>query len=72
MNAYSRANRRIYAALSDPLSATHRHRLDDLLKRADLAMYAAKSEGRRTFRLFAPEYDAKARQRRQLPAPQPP
>ena len=34
MNAYSRANRRIYAALSDPLSATHRHRLDDLLKRA--------------------------------------
>ncbi|SUC56253.1 transposase Tn3 family protein [Pseudomonas aeruginosa] len=35
MNAYSRANRRIYAALSDPLSATHRHRLDDLLKRHD-------------------------------------
>ena len=29
-------------------------------------MYAAKSEGHRTFRYFAPEYDAKIRQRREL------
>ena len=35
MNAYSCANRRIYAVLSDPPTATHRHRLDDLLKRHD-------------------------------------
>ncbi len=35
MNAYSRANRRIYDALAEPLSDTHRHRLDDLLKRRD-------------------------------------
>lgn len=31
--AITRANRRIYAALSDPLSDSHRHRLADLLKR---------------------------------------
>ena len=33
--AITRANRRIYAALSEQLSDTHRHRLDDLLKRRD-------------------------------------
>jgi len=31
----TRANRRIYDALSEPLSDGHRHRLDDLLKRRD-------------------------------------
>ncbi len=31
--AITRANRRIYEALSEPLADTHRHRLDDLLKR---------------------------------------
>ena len=33
--AITRANRRIHGALSEPLSDTHRHRLDDLLKRRD-------------------------------------
>ncbi len=33
--AITRANRRIYATLADPLSDAHRHRLDDLLKRRD-------------------------------------
>jgi len=33
--AITRANRRIYAALSEPLSDIHRHRLDELLKRRD-------------------------------------
>jgi TnpA family transposase len=33
--AITRANRRLYAALSDPLSEEHRQRLDDLLKRRD-------------------------------------
>ena len=33
--AVTRANRRIYEALSEPLSNGHRHRLDDLLKRRD-------------------------------------
>ncbi|MDA9498079.1 bifunctional diguanylate cyclase/phosphodiesterase [Bradyrhizobium sp. CCBAU 11357] len=54
------------ASIGIAIAPDHGDNLDDLLKRADLAMYAAKSEGRRTFRLFAPEYDAKARQRRQL------
>lgn len=31
--AITRANRRIYEALAEPLSNAHRHRLDDLLKR---------------------------------------
>ncbi|MEY9364943.1 diguanylate cyclase (GGDEF)-like protein [Bradyrhizobium yuanmingense] len=54
------------ASIGIAVAPDHGDNLDDLLKRADLAMYAAKSEGRRTFRLFVAEYDAKARQRRQL------
>jgi diguanylate cyclase (GGDEF)-like protein len=54
------------ASIGIAIAPDHGENLDDLLKRADLAMYAAKSEGRGTFRIFAPEYDAKARQRRQL------
>ena len=33
--AVTRANRRIYAALTDPLSAVHRQRLDELLQRKE-------------------------------------
>ena len=33
--AITRANRRIYDASAEPLSDTHRRRLDDLLKRRD-------------------------------------
>lgn len=33
--AITRANRRIYDALAEPLSDAHRRRLDDLLKRRD-------------------------------------
>ncbi|MFZ5736499.1 MAG: bifunctional diguanylate cyclase/phosphodiesterase [Pseudomonadota bacterium] len=40
--------------------------LDQLVKNADLAMYSAKAEGRRTFRFFEPEMDAVAKARRQL------
>src|SRR5262245_15884731 len=40
--------------------------LDQILKNADLAMYAAKSAGRRTHRFFEPVMDAQARARRQL------
>ncbi|WP_027554957.1 EAL domain-containing protein [Bradyrhizobium sp. Cp5.3] len=54
------------ASIGIAIAPDHGDNLDDLLKRADLAMYAAKTEGRRTFRYFVPEYDAKARQRRQL------
>jgi diguanylate cyclase (GGDEF)-like protein len=40
--------------------------LDQILRNADLAMYAAKAAGRRTFRFFDPEMEAKVRARRQL------
>ena len=37
--------------------------LDQLIKNADLAMYGAKAEGRRTYRFFVPEMDASAKAR---------
>jgi diguanylate cyclase (GGDEF)-like protein len=40
--------------------------LDQLLKNADLAMYDAKSDGRRTYRFFEREMDARVRARRAL------
>ena len=40
--------------------------LEDLFRNADLAMYAAKSDGRRTYRFFAAELDARLKARRQM------
>ena len=40
--------------------------LDQLLKCADLAMYGAKADGRRTYRFFEPEMDARVKARRTL------
>ncbi len=40
--------------------------LDQIMKNADLAMYAAKSAGRRVSRFFEPTMDADARARREL------
>ncbi|KRQ04887.1 bifunctional diguanylate cyclase/phosphodiesterase [Bradyrhizobium manausense] len=40
--------------------------LDQLIKSADLAMYGAKAEGRRTYRFFVPEMDASAKARLSL------
>ncbi|HBY29038.1 MAG TPA: diguanylate cyclase, partial [Bradyrhizobium sp.] len=40
--------------------------LDQIMKNADLAMYAAKSAGRRVARFFEPAMDADARARREL------
>jgi diguanylate cyclase (GGDEF)-like protein/PAS domain S-box-containing protein len=37
--------------------------IDQLIKHADLAMYAAKAEGRRTWRFFEPAMDARAKAR---------
>jgi diguanylate cyclase (GGDEF)-like protein/PAS domain S-box-containing protein len=37
--------------------------LDQLIKHADLAMYAAKAEGRRVYRFFEPAMDARAKAR---------
>ncbi|HEY0218337.1 MAG TPA: EAL domain-containing protein [Afipia sp.] len=40
--------------------------LDGLLKNADLAMYAAKADGRRTYRFFHPDMDKRAQERRTM------
>ena len=39
---------------------------DELLRKADIAMYRAKADGRRTFRLFEPDMDAALQARRLL------
>jgi diguanylate cyclase (GGDEF)-like protein len=54
------------ASIGVALAPDHGTDLDQILKNADLAMYAAKSAGRRTYRFFEPAMDAAARARRQL------
>jgi predicted signal transduction protein with EAL and GGDEF domain len=54
------------ASIGIALAPDHGTDLDQILKNADLAMYAAKSAGRRTYRFFDPAMDAAARARRQL------
>ena len=41
-------------------------KLEDLLKRADLAMYCAKAEGRGTYRFFEAQMDETAQARRDM------
>jgi diguanylate cyclase (GGDEF)-like protein/PAS domain S-box-containing protein len=54
------------ASIGIALAPEHGVDLEQILKNADLAMYAAKAAGRRTYRFFAPEMDAQIRARRQL------
>src|SRR5437667_3394578 len=54
------------ASIGIALAPQHGVDLDQILKNADLAMYAAKSAGRRTYRFFQPMMDAQVRARRQL------
>jgi diguanylate cyclase (GGDEF)-like protein/PAS domain S-box-containing protein len=54
------------ASIGVALAPQHGTNLDQILKNADLAMYAAKSAGRRTWRFFEPLMDAHVRARRQL------
>jgi diguanylate cyclase (GGDEF)-like protein len=54
------------ASIGIALAPQHGADLDQILKNADLAMYAAKSAGRRTYRFFEPEMDARVRARRIL------
>jgi diguanylate cyclase (GGDEF)-like protein len=54
------------ASIGIALAPEHGIDLEQILKNADLAMYAAKAAGRRTYRFFAPEMDAQVRARRQL------
>jgi diguanylate cyclase (GGDEF)-like protein len=54
------------ASIGIALAPQHGRELDQLLKNADLAMYAAKAAGRRTWRFFEPEMDARVKARRAL------
>jgi diguanylate cyclase (GGDEF)-like protein len=54
------------ASIGIALVPLHGTDLDQILKNADLAMYAAKSAGRRTWRFFEPAMDAHVRARRML------
>ena len=54
------------ASIGVALAPQHGADLHQILKNADLAMYAAKSAGRRTYRFFAPEMDAQVNARRIL------
>jgi diguanylate cyclase (GGDEF)-like protein/PAS domain S-box-containing protein len=54
------------ASIGIALAPEHGTNLDQILKNADLAMYAAKSAGRRTYRFFEAEMDAQVRARRNL------
>jgi diguanylate cyclase (GGDEF)-like protein len=54
------------ASIGIALAPEHGADLDQILKNADMAMYAAKSAGRRTWRFFEPSMDAHVRARRRL------
>ena len=54
------------ASIGIALAPQHGTAPDQILKNADLAMYAAKSAGRNTYRFFEPEMDAKVRERLQI------
>ncbi len=54
------------ASIGIALAPEHATDLDHILKNADLAMYAAKSAGRRTYRFFEQSMDAQVKARRRL------
>jgi diguanylate cyclase (GGDEF)-like protein len=54
------------ASIGVALAPQHGIDLHQILKNADLAMYAAKSAGRRTYRFFEPDMDAQVKARRLL------
>ena len=54
------------ASIGIATAPQHGTDLDQILKNADLAMYAAKSAGRRTYRFFEPQMDAEVKARRKM------
>jgi diguanylate cyclase (GGDEF)-like protein len=54
------------ASIGIAIAPEHGKDYDEILKNADLAMYAAKSAGRRTYRFFRPDMDAAIKARRNL------
>ena len=56
------------ASIGIAIAPDHGTSLEELLKNADLAMYAVKAGGRRTYQFFAPEMDSRMKARRALEA----
>ena len=56
------------ASVGVAFAPTHGTSCEELLQNADLAMYEAKSSGRRTYRVFDPALELKAKERRLLEA----
>ncbi len=54
------------ASIGIAMAPTDGEHAEDLLQKADLALYRAKAEGRGVFRFFEPEMDIKMRERRAL------
>ena len=54
------------ASVGVAVAPEHGTDLDQILKNADLAMYAAKTAGRRTWKFFEPAMDARVKARRML------
>jgi diguanylate cyclase (GGDEF)-like protein len=54
------------ASVGVAVAPEHGTDLDQILKNADLAMYAAKAAGRRTWKFFEPAMDARVKARRML------
>lgn len=54
------------ASIGIAIAPTDGKNVEELLRAADLAMYAAKGDGRRTFRFFVADLDTKARLRQQI------
>ena len=54
------------ASIGIALAPQHGADLDQLLKNADLAMYGAKADGRRTYRFFEPAMEARVKALRTL------
>jgi diguanylate cyclase (GGDEF)-like protein/PAS domain S-box-containing protein len=54
------------ASIGIAIAPDHGSSLEELLKNADLAMYAVKASGRRTYRFFVPDMDARMKTRRAL------
>jgi diguanylate cyclase (GGDEF)-like protein len=59
---------RVGSSIGIAISPAHGDDPDELLKHADTALYRAKADGRRTFRLFEPEMNLRALARRSLEA----
>src|SRR3981189_1770876 len=59
---------RVGSSIGIAVTPAHGNDPDELLKHADTALYRAKADGRRTFRLFEPDMNIQALARRSLEA----